>query len=44
VHTYKEQGGFYHLIDGMEFAKGQVPHFFQAYVHDVANEGPNRQM
>jgi len=28
VHTYKVQGGFYHLIGGMEPAKGQLPHFF----------------
>jgi hypothetical protein len=28
----------------MEPAKGQLPRFLQAYVHDVANEGPNRQM
>jgi hypothetical protein len=41
VHTYKVQGGFYHLIGGMELAKGQLPRFLQAYVHDAANEGPN---
>ncbi len=44
VHTYKVQGGFYHLIGGMELAEGQLPHFLQAYVHDAANEGPNHQM
>jgi hypothetical protein len=44
VHTYKVQGGFYHLIGGMEPAKGQLPRFLHAYVHDAANEGPNRQM
>jgi hypothetical protein len=44
VHTYKVPGGFYHLIGGMESAKGQLPRFLQAYVHDAANEGPNRQM
>ncbi len=44
VHTYKVQGGFYHLIGGMEFVKGQLPCFLQAYVHDAANEGSNRQM
>ncbi len=44
VHTYKMQGGFYHLIGGMEPAEGQLPRFLQAYVHDAANEGPNRQM
>jgi hypothetical protein len=44
VHTYKVQGGFYHLIGGMEPAEGQLPHFFQAYVHDAINEGLNRQM
>jgi hypothetical protein len=42
VHTYKVQGGFYHLIGGMEPAEGQLPHFLQAYVHDVTNEGLNR--
>ncbi len=42
VHTYKVQGGFYHLIGGMEPAEGQLPCFLQAYVHDAANEGPNR--
>jgi hypothetical protein len=41
VHTYKVQEGFYHLIGGMEPAKGQLPRFFQAYVHDVTNEGSN---
>jgi hypothetical protein len=41
VHTYKVQGGFYHLIGGMEPAERQLPRFHQAYVHDVANEGPN---
>jgi len=44
VHTYKVQGGFYHLISGMELVEGQLPCFLQAYVHDAANEGPNRQM
>jgi hypothetical protein len=44
VHKYKVQGGFYHLIGGMELAKGQLPRFLQAYVHDAANESPNRQM
>jgi hypothetical protein len=44
VHTYKAQGGFYHLIGGMELAEGQLPCFFQAYVHDAANKGPNQQM
>ncbi len=44
VYTYKVQGGFYHLIGGMEPAEGQLPRFLQAYVHDVANEGLNRQM
>jgi hypothetical protein len=44
VHTYKMQGGFYHLIGGMELAERQLPRFLHAYVHDVANEGPNRQM
>jgi len=44
VHTYKVQGGFYHLIGGMEPTKGQLPRLLQAYVHDAANEGPNRQM
>jgi len=38
------QGGFYHLIGGMELVEGQLPRFLQAYVHDVANEGPNWQM
>ncbi len=28
----------------MEPAEGQLPCFLQAYVHDAANEGPNRQM
>jgi hypothetical protein len=28
----------------MEPIKGQLRRFLQAYVHDVANEGPNRQM
>jgi hypothetical protein len=28
----------------MEPAKGQLLRFLQAYVHDVANEGSNRQM
>jgi hypothetical protein len=42
VHTYKVQGGFYHLIGGMEPAEGQLPHFLQAYVHDAVNEGLNR--
>jgi len=41
VHTYKVQGGFYHLIGGMEPVERQLPHFHQAYVHDAANEGPN---
>jgi hypothetical protein len=41
VHTYKVQGGFYHVIGGMEFAKEQLSCFFQAYVHDATNEGPN---
>jgi hypothetical protein len=31
VHTYKVQGGFYHLIGGMEPAEGQLPRFLQAY-------------
>jgi hypothetical protein len=44
MHTYKVQGGFYHLIGGMEPGEGQLPCFLQAYVHDAANEGPNRQM
>jgi hypothetical protein len=44
VHTYKVQGGFYHLIGGMELAERQLPRFLQAYVHDVVNEGLNRQM
>jgi len=44
VHTYKVQGGFYHLIGGMEPAEGQLPCFLQAYVHDAVNEGSNRQM
>ncbi len=44
VHTYKVQGGFYHLIGGMEPLEGQLPSFLQAYVHDAINEGPNRQM
>jgi hypothetical protein len=44
VHTYKVQGGFYHLIGGMEPVEGQLPRFLQAYVHDAVNEGPNRQM
>jgi hypothetical protein len=44
VHTYKVQGGFYHLIGGMEPTEGQLACFFQVYVHDVANEGPNRHM
>jgi hypothetical protein len=44
VHTYKVQGGFYHLIGGMEPMEGQLPRFLQAYVHDSANEGLNRQM
>jgi len=44
VHTYKMQGGFYHLIGGMEPTEEQLPRFLQAYVHDVVNEGPNRQM
>jgi len=38
------QGGFYHLIGGMEPAEGQLPRFLQAYVHDVINESLNRQM
>jgi hypothetical protein len=41
MHTYKVQRGFYHLIGGMEPTEGQLPRFFQAYVHDVANGGPN---
>jgi hypothetical protein len=28
VHTYKVQGGFYHLIGGMELVQGQLPCFF----------------
>jgi hypothetical protein len=44
VHTYKVQGGFYHLISGMEPVEGQLPGFLQAYVHDVVNEGLNQQM
>ncbi len=44
VHTYKVQGGFYHLIGGMEPAEGQLPCFLQAYVHDATNENLNRQM
>jgi hypothetical protein len=44
VRTYKVQGGFYHLIGGMELVEGQLPHFLQAYVHDMANEGLNWQM
>jgi hypothetical protein len=44
VHTYKVQGGFYHLIGGMEPTEGQLPRFLQAYVHDATNEGQNRQM
>ncbi len=39
VHTYKVQGGFYHLIGGMEPTEGQLPRFLQAYVHDATNEG-----
>jgi hypothetical protein len=27
VYTYKMQGGFYHLIGGMEPIEGQLPHF-----------------
>ncbi len=27
VHTYKVQGGFYHLIGGMEPIEGQLPRF-----------------
>jgi hypothetical protein len=27
VHAYKVQGGFYHLIGGMEPTEGQLPHF-----------------
>jgi len=42
MHTYKVKGGFYHLIGDMELAEGKLPCFLQAYVHDVANEGPNR--
>jgi hypothetical protein len=42
VHTYKVQEGFYHLISGMEPVQRQLPRFLQAYVHDAANEGPNR--
>jgi hypothetical protein len=42
MHTYKMQGGFYHLIGGMELVEGQLPHFLQAYVHDATNEGPNQ--
>ncbi len=42
VHTYKVQRGFYHLIGGMELVEGQLPRFLHAYVHDAANEGPNR--
>jgi hypothetical protein len=41
MHTYKVQGGFYHLISGMEPVEGHLPRFLQAYVHDVTNEGPN---
>jgi hypothetical protein len=44
VHIYKVQGGFYHLIGGMEPAKRKLPRFLQAYVHDAANEGPNPQV
>jgi hypothetical protein len=44
VHTYKVQRGFYHLIGGLELVEGQLPRFLQAYMHDVANEGLNRQM
>jgi hypothetical protein len=44
VHTYKLQGGFYHLIGGMEPTEGQLPCFLQAYVHDAVNEGPNQKM
>jgi hypothetical protein len=44
VHTYKVQGGFYHLISGMELVEEQLPCFLQAFVHDATNEGPNRQM
>jgi hypothetical protein len=44
VHTYKVQGGFYHLIGGMELAERQLPRFLQAYVHDAVNEGSNRRM
>jgi hypothetical protein len=44
MHTYKVQGRFYHLIGVMELAKGQLPRFLQAYVHDATNEGPNWQM
>ncbi len=42
VHMYKVQGGFYHLIGGMEPTKGKLPRFFQAYVHDATNEGSNQ--
>jgi hypothetical protein len=27
AHTYKVQGGFYHLIGGMEPVEGQLPRF-----------------
>jgi hypothetical protein len=30
VHTYKVQGGFYHLISGMEPIEGQLPCFLWA--------------
>jgi hypothetical protein len=32
------------LIGGMELVEGQLPRFFQAYVHDVAIEGLNWHM
>jgi hypothetical protein len=32
MYIYKVQGGFYHLIGGMEPAKRQLPHFLHAYV------------
>jgi hypothetical protein len=44
VHNYKVQGGFYHLIGGMELIEGQLPCFLQAYVHDATNEDLNWQM
>ncbi len=41
VHTYKVQGGSYHLIGGMEPIEGQLPRFLQTYLHDAVNESLN---